>query len=552
MKTFLLSLILCITIQIANGQSKLTTSQWQEDLEFLQKTIHDDYSFLFKKTSPEKLNAAVKMLHKEIPDLEDHQIIVGLAKIVSLFEYGHTSIGLSGWRERTQFDFHQMSYNLKQFSDGVFIQGTTTQFPRALGAKVLKIEGTDVDKVIETVRPIFPTENYQFFKAYGMSYLGNPEILHAAGITKELKKQLTLTLEKDGKIFDQTFEPIKEKKFPGQYTFVKEEGNWLDARDNSRDPLYLKHLDKIYFYEHLTEDNAVYIRHSQIQDDPEENIPAFYDRVFKFVEENEVEKLILDVRLNGGGNNYKNKPIVTNILRSRINKPGKLFVITGGHTFSACQNLVNELDNYTEAIFVGEPTGENINFYGDNRRVNLPNSNIPVFLSFAWWQDKPQWENDQWLAPHLAVESSFKQYTNNEDPALETILGFTSENFILDPMSYLTELYQSGQNEKLQTESVRMINDPAYKFFDFEDEFNQLGYDLLGRGDAQTAVAVFGFITQLFPDSANAWDSLAEASWKSGDKEQAIQLYNKAISMDPDGTVGDNAREMLKKIEAEK
>ena len=48
-----------------------------------------------------------------------------------------------------------------------------------------------------------------------------------------------------------------------------------------------------------------------------------------------------------------------------------MFVIIGRRTFSACQNLVNELDNYTNAIFIGEPTAENINFYGDTRPGSL-------------------------------------------------------------------------------------------------------------------------------------------------------------------------------------
>lgn len=549
MKKLYLLLSLCLLFFLTKAQTKLTADQWQSDLDFLQKTVHKDYPFLFKKTTAEVFDAEVDKLRKAIPKLERHEIIVGLAKIVSLFEYGHTSIGLSAWHDRPHINFHQAPYNLYHFNDGVYIQGVHKTYEKALGAKVLKVEDMSVEEAIAAVKPAFPTENDQFFKAYGLSFLGNLEILHAQGVTSKLQKDVTLTLEKDGKVFEQTFDPTTEKGFPGQYSLIKEQGEWLDARDNSIDPLYLKNLDRIYFYEYLPEHKAVYVRHSQIQDDSEEAIPAFYERVFKFVEENEVEKLILDVRLNGGGNNYKNKPIVTGVIRSKINKPGQFFVIIGRNTFSACQNLVNELDNYTEAVFVGEPTGENINFYGDNRQVVLPNSQIPVRLSFAWWQDKPQWENKPWLAPHVAVDMSFEEYASNQDPVLNAALNFSAENFILDPMAYLTNLFTSGQMEKLQSEAFRLVRDPAYQFFDFEGELNRAGYNLLGSGDAKTAVFVFEFVTGLFPDSANAWDSLAEGYWRSGDKEKAVEYYNKAISLDPNGSVGDNAREMLKKIE---
>lgn len=170
--------------------------------------------------------------------------------------------------------------------------------------------------------------------------------------------------------------------------------------------------------------------------------------------------MVLDVRLNGGGNNYKNKPIVTGIIESKkINKIGKFIVILGRRTFSACQNLVNELDNYTNVIFIGEPTSENINFYGDNNRVELPNSKIPAYLSFAWWQDKPQWENDDWLAPHIAVDMRFEEYRTNQDPVLDTALAFSDDNFITDPMRYMTNLYMAGKMEQLATDTKRMIND---------------------------------------------------------------------------------------------
>ena len=55
--------------------------------------------------------------------------------------------------------------------------------------------------------------------------------------------------------------------------------------------------------------------------------------------------------------------------------------------------------------------------------------------------------------------------------------------------------------------------------------------------------------TKLFPASANAWDSLAESFWKSGNTEKARALYTKAISLDPKGPTGDNARKMLSQME---
>ena len=93
-----------------------------------------------------------------------------------------------------------------------------------------------------------------------------------------------------------------------------------------------------------------------------------------------------------------------------------------------------------------------------------------------------------------------------------------------------------------------MVKDPAYKFVNFEEELNSRGYELLIRNQFQPALFVLQMNSELFPQSANAWDSLGEAYWKSDQKDKAIECYNNAIRLDPNGPTGDNARNMLKEI----
>lgn len=545
MKKFTLLLICCCWLPAIYAQSGIPTADWQSDLRFLQQTVHQDYSFLFKKTSAEKFDASVEELYKAIPGMQEHEVLAGIGRIVASFQYGHTDIS---WR-RSPVKYQVVPLNIYQFSDGVFIEGAHKDYAQFLGARILKIEGMPIEAALNAVKPLVPVENEQYFKAYGLGMLLIPQALHAQKVTTTLKSKISMTLEQAGKTFEQVFTAVDAYRFPRDYGFAKTEGDWVSARDQSSTPLYLKNLDKIYYFEYLPEQKTVYVRHSQILDDPNETIAEFYARVFDFIEKNDVEKLVLDVRLNGGGNNYKNKPVVTGIIRTqKINQPGKLFVIIGRRTFSACQNLVNELDNYTNATFVGEPTAENINFYGDNRQVLLPKSKTPVFLSFAWWQDKPQWENDDWLAPELAVDMRFKEYQSNQDPVLAAILDPSSSNVVMDPFGHLKSLFMSKQLDKLKVEAQKMVKDPRYRYVNFEDKINQAGYDMLRGNQIEEAVWTMQLNTELFPSSANAWDSLGEATWKAGEKEKAVECYNKAIMLDPDGATGDNSRKMLKEI----
>jgi CubicO group peptidase (beta-lactamase class C family) len=62
-----------------------------------------------------------------------------------------------------------------------------------------------------------------------------------------------------------------------------------------------------------------------------------------------------------------------------------------------------------------------------------------------------------------------------------------------------------------------------------EERLNALGYAFLTRDEHKAAIGIFLLNTQLYPDSANTYDSLAEAHMKQGDRKQAIALYRKAL-----------------------
>ena len=47
------------------------------------------------------------------------------------------------------------------------------------------------------------------------------------------------------------------------------------------------------------------------------------------------------------------------------------------------------------------------------------------------------------------------------------------------------------------------------------------------------AIGLFQINTDLYPDSANTWDSLAYAYQQAGDREKAIEHFRNALKRDP-------------------
>ena len=66
-----------------------------------------------------------------------------------------------------------------------------------------------------------------------------------------------------------------------------------------------------------------------------------------------------------------------------------------------------------------------------------------------------------------------------------------------------------------------------------ETELNALGYSYLNSGQDQPAALVFELTTIAFPESANAWDSLADAHEALGDKGAALEAVKMAVQLEP-------------------
>jgi CubicO group peptidase (beta-lactamase class C family) len=79
-------------------------------------------------------------------------------------------------------------------------------------------------------------------------------------------------------------------------------------------------------------------------------------------------------------------------------------------------------------------------------------------------------------------------------------------------------------------------------------QLNTLGYQLLSDGRVEEAVRVFQLNVELYPQDANAYDSLAEAHLAAGRTAQAIANYKKSLELDPKN---ENAVTILKKLGVE-
>jgi len=80
--------------------------------------------------------------------------------------------------------------------------------------------------------------------------------------------------------------------------------------------------------------------------------------------------------------------------------------------------------------------------------------------------------------------------------------------------------------------------------YDFgENSLNGFGYAVMGKDDLDGALEVFLLNVELFPESSNVYDSLAEAYMNRGETRLAIQYYEKSLELNQGNS---NAVQQLK------
>jgi len=522
-----------------------TTQKWREDLRYLAQELPKRHKDLFHAMTREQFEVAVKTLDERIPTLSQEQIIVELQRIVAMIRDGHTRI--QDFPFGPKIGFHSYPIYLYQYKDGLFVQAADRAYKDAVGARVIKIGKDSTQQAIDALSPLVcrDGDNEMSIKAIAPIFLVTPEILHALGIIDDVENA-PFVVERNGEQKTIYLKPSPDQLIANHGPTWRKPPNWIDARDSATapTPLSLKDPQNYFWFEYLSDSRTVYFQYNAVSDKPNESLADFSRRLFDFVDGHPVDRLVMDVRFNGGGNNFLNRSLLLGIIRTKkIDQPGKLFAIIGRQTFSAAQDFVDELEKYTNVIFVGEPTGESVNQFGDPVAIVLPNSGITVRASTLWWQFADPRDTRKWTGPKIAAELTSSDYRNNIDPALDAILKYVPKKELVDQ---LKEALDTNNTARAIDAYHAFKSDPVNAYVETEAAINRLGYELMGKKKIDQAIEVFKLNVESYPLSANVYDSLGEAYMTKGERELAIKNYEKSLALNPANAGAVDALKKLK------
>jgi hypothetical protein len=446
-------------------------------------------------------------------------------QLVALVRDGHTSIN-------PLFDpslgLHTYPVEFVLFSDGLFIKSAAPSSVALVGARVRRVGTFHVDSAFARVVSLVGQENEWWGRATAPKYMAFAEVLAGLGLS-ETSGNLSLDVERDGRVERVVLKPQGAYQPSGHNPMAGgDRTGWTDMRGSGVPPLWLSHQAEVYWHTFDARDSTLYVSYrGVVSASPSNN--DFWRGVFSAADTLPVQRFVLDLRENGGGNSFYNRQVIRGIVaRPRIDQRGHLFAIISPQTFSAAMNLALDLEQWTNVTFVGVPTGNATVFFGDHEQLQLPHSRITVNISTLPWYPADPRDKRDFLPPALYTPLSSAAYRNNIDPAMTAIR--TAPNVML--RSQLLSAVARGDSIGGARALGIAITDSVFRFARLEAEINSLGYELLNGGRVPQALLVFRIGADAYPRSANTWDSLAEALIVAGQREEGIAMYRKALSID--------------------
>jgi len=532
------------TAGVSGGQRHPSVKEWREDLHFLAEQMRLKHKSLFHTMTEAQFTGEVEKLDADIPRLNDDQIVVRFAQLIALVQDGHSNLDVqpplgSGPNDHIPIRFDR-------YEDGIYVRAAAPEYAAAIGGKLLRVGSVDWKEAIarlDSVRSHDPGNNGEQLAWVAKVYLNWPRVLHGLGLSNS-PEQADYVIEKDGQQHTYTMKPSYAL---GNWAINAIPSGWVDARPSSAPtPLSRLHEDRAYWFTSLPQQHALYLQFNLVSTLGGETLEDFSQRLGLALSDSAVDRLVIDVRNNTGGDNTLLRPLLVALFRSRQNHRGGMYVITGPTTFSACQNFVNRLENYADVIFVGSPTAENVNFYGDPVGITLPHSQLQAGVSHLWWQDKDPRDTRLATFPEMAAATTFADYLAGRDPVLDLALTTPVPRTIGD---VLKQALPGGLDAMLAA-FHRYVENPLHKYLpDPERPVNSLGYELLGAKNTQEAIQIFELNVRTHPDSFNAYDSLGEAYAAAGDRQRAVESYRRSLEINPNN---DNGKRMIQQLEQRK
>jgi hypothetical protein len=380
---------------------ELTPAQWREDIDAFAVGLPKRHANAFFTLPRATFDSEIAALRGDADHLNSDQIFVGLFRIANAIGDGHTGIVFPADRRVLPVEIAKFGNDFRITSVGPGLDGI-------LGTRIQKIGDVPIAEAWQRAMTLTPVgELMELREGRAVYYLARGISLHGLGIVPSRDHALFTVVNDAGQV-----STVDLKAVPT----VKDAA--LHPMTITGSPLRLQDADKAFWCKELADKRAVYCAWHAYQD-----LQARAAEMFALIDKTHAQKLIIDMRDNGGGDNTEGDQWLVKPLKARadLNVKGRLFVLIGPLTFSAAMNNAAQFADETNAVLVGQTIGERPNSYQEPRQFRLPNSHLVVRASTLFYTFRKTGENA--VRPAKEIIPTWPDVKAGRDPVLEWVLA---------------------------------------------------------------------------------------------------------------------------------
>ena len=387
-----------------------SAENYRPEAEQLAKEIVDTHPRGAEIAASPEFIQALDALFAMAGDADLPHYAVALGRLFHAAYDGHTAcIPLFG--DAPEFTQHY-PLRLQRFDDGLYVVAAKGAALPLLGARLTRIGGKDINALMREFAAAQAAGNRAWPTRWAEVGLATPGFLVGLGAAARISQPVRFeTIDAHAKRVVATLTPSADAR----------EG--LNAVAHKATVLGTAAAGDTNRAFEIEDGRVLVLLIGAMEDGEGKTFEAFTAEAAAALRATKAERVVVDLRDNGGGDNLLAEPLRRTLVKSRFNRPGGLYVLTSPATFSAAMNFATRLERETDALFVGEPTGGSPNQFGDPKVAQAPVSKLPYLISTLRWQDSTPFDHREWIMPDLPAPPAFADYVAGRDRALEAALA---------------------------------------------------------------------------------------------------------------------------------
>mgnify|MGYP000867220884 CR=1 FL=1 len=382
------------------NESSLALSQ-ASDLKTFATTLADRHKNPWANVKADVFADACAEVFSQADNLDQTAFYFALCRLAALMGDSHTTVTAS---TAVASSMRYLAIQLTPIGGRHVVTAIASPYADLVGGCVTAINGTPIEEASRVLASYVSADNEVWRMQQCARLMRNASALGHCRIIDQVGSCL-FTITTDGQEIEVTI-PLAE---PGmEYSYLQ-----TNRPPTSPGTEFYRIVD-------MGTSAVVFIQYNQCSEDNAYPLDDFNADIEQAIMAKHPQKVIVDLRYNGGGDSRLFEPTVKLLGRLQKSYGFQLFALIGSSTFSSAILNALHLKARTDCTLAGTPSGGSASHYGEVKRFTLPASLHQVGYSTKYFH--ADGAPDGSLMPDVEIELDTEDIRNGIDTVVETIV----------------------------------------------------------------------------------------------------------------------------------